>query len=74
MRNLLILAVLAGCSPTGALIDEPLDTDGDGIPDYLDLDDDNDGIPDTIEAPTGEELRSCPERWPTAGRRQARAE
>lgn len=26
-----------------------LDTDGDGIPDYLDLDSDNDGIPDVIE-------------------------
>ena len=26
------------------------DTDGDGIPDYLDLDSDNDGIPDNIEA------------------------
>ncbi|MEM6263124.1 MAG: T9SS type A sorting domain-containing protein [Bacteroidota bacterium] len=28
----------------------PLDTDQDGIPDYLDLDGDNDGIPDLIEA------------------------
>ena len=28
----------------------PKDTDGDGIPDQLDLDSDNDGIPDTIEA------------------------
>ncbi|MEZ5033475.1 MAG: T9SS type A sorting domain-containing protein [Chitinophagaceae bacterium] len=28
----------------------PLDTDGDGIPNYLDLDSDNDGIPDIIEA------------------------
>lgn len=27
----------------------PLDTDGDGIPNYLDLDSDNDGIPDSIE-------------------------
>lgn len=27
-----------------------LDTDGDGIPNYLDLDSDNDGIPDTVEA------------------------
>ncbi|MDN3620479.1 Ig-like domain-containing protein, partial [Polaribacter undariae] len=26
-----------------------LDTDGDGVPDYLDLDSDNDGIPDSIE-------------------------
>ena len=28
----------------------PLDSDGDGIFDYLDLDSDNDGIPDNIEA------------------------
>ncbi|MDY0089174.1 MAG: T9SS type B sorting domain-containing protein [Flavobacteriaceae bacterium] len=28
----------------------PKDTDGDGIPDQLDLDSDNDGIPDNIEA------------------------
>lgn len=27
-----------------------IDTDGDGIPNYLDLDSDNDGIPDIIEA------------------------
>src|SRR5205085_5117758 len=27
-----------------------LDSDGDGIPDFLDLDSDNDGIPDVIEA------------------------
>jgi len=27
----------------------PIDTDGDGIPDYLDLDSDNDGVPDRIE-------------------------
>ncbi|WP_207492532.1 Ig-like domain-containing protein [Aridibaculum aurantiacum] len=27
-----------------------LDTDGDGVPDYLDKDSDNDGIPDVIEA------------------------
>jgi hypothetical protein len=35
----------ATCVPTSAT-----DTDGDGIPDYLDLDSDNDGIPDNIEA------------------------
>jgi len=28
---------------------EPLDSDGDSIPDYLDIDSDNDGIPDIIE-------------------------
>ncbi len=27
-----------------------IDTDGDGLPDYLDVDSDNDGIPDLIEA------------------------
>ena len=26
------------------------DTDGDGIPDYLDDDDDNDGIPDDLDS------------------------
>ncbi|RVU85719.1 DUF11 domain-containing protein [Leucothrix sargassi] len=30
----------------------PLDSDGDGFPDYLDLDSDDDGIPDNIEAQT----------------------
>ena len=30
----------------------PVDTDGDGIADYLDLDSDNDGIPDTVEGQT----------------------
>ncbi len=28
----------------------PIDTDGDGIPDYVDDDSDNDGVPDSIEA------------------------
>ena len=28
----------------------PVDSDNDGIPDYLDLDSDNDGIPDNVEA------------------------
>ena len=32
--------------PDWIVIDRKLDTDGDGIPDYLDDDDDNDGIPD----------------------------
>jgi hypothetical protein len=29
-----------------------LDSDGDGIPDLVDIDDDNDGVPDATEAPT----------------------
>lgn len=29
--------------------DRTRDTDGDGIPDYLDTDDDNDGIPDNLD-------------------------
>ncbi|WP_211296732.1 beta strand repeat-containing protein, partial [Polaribacter butkevichii] len=33
---------------TGTIV--PTNTDGDSIPDYLDLDSDNDGIPDVIEA------------------------
>lgn len=28
-----------------------IDTDGDGVPDHIDLDDDNDGILDTVECP-----------------------
>ena len=28
---------------------QPIDTDGDGIPDYMDPDSDNDGVPDSIE-------------------------
>jgi hypothetical protein len=34
----------------------PVDTDSDGVPDYLDLDSDNDGIFDAIE--TGNDLDS----------------
>ena len=30
--------------------DTPVDSDGDGVADYLDLDSDNDGIPDAVEA------------------------
>ncbi len=29
---------------------QPVDTDGDGLPDHLDLDSDDDGIPDVVEA------------------------
>jgi gliding motility-associated-like protein len=38
------------------------DTDGDGVPDVLDLDDDNDGILDTVECPS-----SISEVFPTTG-------
>lgn len=31
------------------LVEQALDSDNDGVPDYLDLDDDNDGIVDTLE-------------------------
>ena len=34
------------------------DTDGDGIPDYLDIDSDNDGIPDNLEAQTSSDYIS----------------
>lgn len=37
-------------TPLFCTIDEQRDTDGDGIPNHLDLDSDNDGIPDNIEA------------------------
>ena len=41
---------------TGILVevcpDAPIDTDGDGIPDFLDLDSDGDGCPDATEACT----------------------
>lgn len=38
-----------GGSKIATLNNQCLDSDGDGIPDYLDLDDDNDGILDTVE-------------------------
>lgn len=31
------------------MVDKTRDSDGDGIPDYLDDDDDNDGIPDHLD-------------------------
>ena len=33
----------------GVEIDTEKDSDGDGIPDYMDDDDDNDGIPDHLD-------------------------
>ncbi|WP_324028158.1 gliding motility-associated C-terminal domain-containing protein [Maribacter sp. BPC-D8] len=43
---------LTGIPAVGSDTDgiDPIDTDGDGNPDYLDLDADNDGITDTLEA------------------------
>jgi len=37
-------------NPVGAVCITSLDTDGDGIPDNVDIDDDNDGILDTVES------------------------
>ncbi len=34
-------------------VDQPMDTDGDGLPDETDPDDDNDGMPDTWESQYG---------------------
>ncbi|MCG1034831.1 T9SS type A sorting domain-containing protein [Polaribacter sargassicola] len=42
--------VETSCFANQTIICESLDTDEDGVPDYLDLDSDNDGIPDNIEA------------------------
>ncbi|MCF6349554.1 MAG: gliding motility-associated C-terminal domain-containing protein [Flavobacteriaceae bacterium] len=52
---------LAGNNPFGIILSElrytvapinlPTDTDGDQVPDNVDLDDDNDGILDTVECP-----------------------
>ncbi|SMY18047.1 GEVED domain-containing protein [Photobacterium aquimaris] len=39
-------------TPSGSNYCGEVNTDGDGIPDHLDLDSDNDGIPDNIEAQT----------------------
>ena len=41
-KDRLAIASVANCNGIG-------DTDGDGIPDYLDVDSDNDGCPDAIE-------------------------
>ena len=50
---------------------EFLDTDGDGLPDHLDLDADNDGIPDVIEAggndPEGDGMVDTTSGWDADG-------
>ncbi|MDO5736254.1 MAG: hypothetical protein Q4P15_07240 [Propionibacteriaceae bacterium] len=59
--------VPAGAEDTDGLVQNPVDTDGDGIPDYRDLDSDGDGIPDSVEArgdevlPEGETAEPDPE-------------
>ncbi|MES2709712.1 MAG: hypothetical protein V4726_24145 [Verrucomicrobiota bacterium] len=45
--------VVANNGGAKGLLDNPPDSDGDGVPDFQDLDDDNDGIPDLIEDPSG---------------------
>lgn len=40
----------AGAGTHGGLFPSPVDTDGDGAPDYLDTDSDNDGTDDTTES------------------------
>ena len=49
------------------------DTDGDGIPNRIDLDSDNDGIPDNVEAQTtiDFELSACPPSVRTDGSNDA---
>ena len=45
------MAVLAETAPgSGQLVTGRVDTDGDGLPDYLDIDSDDDGLVDVIEA------------------------
>ena len=36
-------------APTDRSVCQPIDTDGDGVPDFRDIDDDNDGILDDVE-------------------------
>ena len=39
--------------------EEYIDTDGDGIPDYLDDDDDDDGIPDELDEDDDGDMAFC---------------
>ena len=39
--------LVTGANESGTIV---VDTDGDGLPNYIDLDSDNDGLPDTVEA------------------------
>ncbi|MES2709905.1 MAG: hypothetical protein V4726_25130 [Verrucomicrobiota bacterium] len=49
--------VAANNGAAKGLLDNPPDSDGDGVPDFQDLDDDNDGISDLIEDPSGNGTR-----------------
>jgi len=44
------------------------DTDGDGIPDYLDWDSDNDGVPDSVEAGKDSDGDGIPDHLDAAGK------
>lgn len=55
----------AGVEDADGLVQDPVDTDGDGTPDYRDLDSDGDGIPDSVEA-RADDVTAQPEPQPTA--------
>ncbi|MEJ8802188.1 Ig-like domain-containing protein [Pontibacter sp. H249] len=50
IRDLSTFALNASYTSMATTYSEPIDTDGDGTPDYLDFDSDNDGMSDTEEA------------------------
>ncbi|MGV8845186.1 hypothetical protein [Tessaracoccus sp.] len=57
--------VPAGVEDADGLVQDPVDTDGDGTPDYRDLDSDGDGIPDSVEA-RADDVPAQPGPLPTA--------
>ena len=59
--------VAAGVEDADGLVQDPVDTDGDGTPDYRDTDSDGDGIPDAVEARADEmAAQPAPQTLPTA--------